>query len=77
MNASISGGGRHNVTFLNYRGSVIENYTISHRRDTVFHGQIETREGYKFIGWDQSLFGVHQDMFYRPVYEINPDALLD
>ena len=67
----------YQVTFLNYRGNLLESYTISHRLDAEFHGEVEFREGYDFVGWDQSLYGVHKDMVYHPVYEINPDTLLD
>ena len=64
---------KYNVTFFNYRGSVLESYVISHRKDATFHGEVEQREGYEFVGWDQSLYGVHSDMAYHPVYKVNPN----
>jgi len=70
--AANSAAPTYNVSFFSYRGDLLESYTISHRLDATFHGDIEEREGYVFVGWDHSLYGVHQDMIYHPVYEINP-----
>ena len=63
---------QYQVTFYNYRGNVLESYSISHRLDAVYHGVVEEREGFVFTGWDKSLYGVHKDMSYYPVYEIDP-----
>ena len=67
----------YQVTFLNYRGVELESYTISHRLDAEFHGVVEEREGYDFVGWDQSLYGVHKNMVYHPIYEVNPDNITE
>lgn len=61
---------QYQVTFLDYRGNRMESYSISYRRDAVFHGEAPYREGYVFAGWDQSLHGVCKDMIYLPVYEV-------
>ena len=62
---------QYRVSFLDYQGAEMESYVLSHRKDAVFHGEVPTRAGYTFTGWDQSLYGVASDMVYRPMYQQN------
>ena len=62
---------KYRVTFLDESGNTADAYEISHRKDAVFHGDIPSKKGYVFSGWDQSLYGVAKDMVYRPVFELD------
>ena len=59
----------YRVTFLDQNEQVLDEYRLAHRKDALFHGQTPTENGYRFLGWDQSLYGVSQDMVYRPLFE--------
>lgn len=63
---------KYSVTFLDYKGKELTSYTISHRKDAYYDGELPAKEGYVFKGWDKSLYGVCRDMVYRPIYEVAP-----
>ena len=55
--------------FKDYDNQVIEVQTVSYGKDAIPPSTIE-REGYDFIGWDQSFNNITKDIEIRPIYEL-------
>lgn len=65
---------KYKVTFLDWNGSILKEYTVEYGSDVVYDGTLPTRESstqskYIFAGWSQSTDFITSDIEVKPIFE--------